>query len=186
MSVVNLAAWIIVGHAAGRWAINWQNDRKQRLERLAVVSEYEDDRTSEGRKHLLTLRYPQYVVRNPDLRYFREARVQIDADRIKARKKRRAWLKASAQAAALWTVIAAVMFLVLVGHFTRFDPPIYGSASCQAWSFVLAFVTRHLWGVTVCVTILLYFTVGALRGLQDESGDRSWAKAVRVATNNQS
>jgi hypothetical protein len=55
---------------------------------------------------------------------------------------------------------------VIVGHFTRFDP-IYGSASAQAWSFVIAFVTRHLWGVTVCVSLLLYFTVAALRVLQD-------------------
>jgi hypothetical protein len=170
MDIIRLAAWIVIGAAFGRSVSTWLDKKKQRLERLAVVAEYEDERTSEGRKHLITLRYPQYVVRNPDLRYFREAQEQIDADRIRARKERRAWLKASAQAAALWTVIAAVMFLVLVGHFTRLDPPIYGSASGQAWSFVLSFVTRHLWVVTVCVTILLYFTVGALRVLQDESG----------------
>jgi hypothetical protein len=180
VDVVNIASWTVVSAAAGRLLTNWQNERRQRLERLAVVSEYEDDRTSEGRKHLLTLRYPQYVVRHPDLRYFRKAQEQIDADRIKARKERRAWLKASAQAAALWTVIAAVMFLVLVGHFTRFDPPIYGSASGQAWSFVLTFVTQHLWGVTVCVTILLYFTVAALRVLQHESGVFDTRRADRL------
>jgi hypothetical protein len=170
MDIVRLAAWIVVSAAFGRSVSMWLDEKKQRLERLAVVSEYGDDRTSEERKHLLTLRYPQYVVRNPDLRYFREAQEQIDADRIRARKERRAWLKALVQAAALWTVIAGVMLLVLVGHFTRLDPPIYGSASGQAWSFVLAFVTLHLWGVTICVTILLYFTVRALRVLQNESG----------------
>ena len=167
VGVVDLAAWIIIGAAAGRSAVSWQKERKQRLEQLAVVSEYEDDRTSEDRKRLLTLRFPQYLVRNPDPRYFQQAQEQVKADRVWARKERRAWLRALAQAVALWSAIAAVMFLVLVGYFTRFDPPIYGSASAEAWSFVLAFVTRHLWGVTVCVSILLYFSVAALRVLHD-------------------
>jgi hypothetical protein len=170
MDIVRLAAWIVISAAFGRSVSRWLDEKKQRLERLAVLLEYEDDRIGEGRKHLLTLRYPQYVVRNPDLRYFREAQEQIDADRIKARKGRRAWLKASAQAAALWIVIAAVMFLVLVAHFTRFDPPVYGSASGQAWSFVSALVTLHPWGVMVCVAILLYFTVAGLRVIRPESG----------------
>jgi hypothetical protein len=94
LNVVDVAAWIIVGKTAGEFFLHWQKNQHEKLEKAAVVAEYDasvdaeysvDETLARGEREMqlrrhrdrqqrLLMRYPQHLIPAPQFRYFKAAR----------------------------------------------------------------------------------------------------------------
>jgi hypothetical protein len=135
--VVEVAAWIIVAKAVSQWIMLIRNDRRQRIEKRAVIAEYDElaraeykyetDKTltesgrermlgqQRERQRLLQMRYPQYLIPSPDSQYVSKA-IKADnerADRV-TWKDRRLTLY-------VFLVVGLLLFLGMVtfAHFSQ-------------------------------------------------------------------
>ena len=164
MKTIEFAAQIIIGAAVGKVLFSFWSDRQRRLEEMAADFEYNDETTSELRKQLLLMRYPQVLIRNPDSKYRRMASEELRSARM-ARRDYRPSVSQFAIATVLLAILGAVGFAGLVYYLGRFDPP--GTAALDARDLVIAFVAGHLLSVMVWVLLGVYLTASVVKFLVD-------------------
>ena len=72
-SVVEVAAWVIVGEAARRFFKWRQQEKHLELERSAVRMEFHSSKTQQSRRQELLTRYPHYLIEAPSAEQFAKA-----------------------------------------------------------------------------------------------------------------
>jgi hypothetical protein len=76
---IEFAAWIVIGVAVRRLLSELIMAGHNRRERLAVLAEFHDEKTTDQRKQELLARFPETIVQGPDYKY---QKIAAEQDRI--------------------------------------------------------------------------------------------------------
>lgn len=158
MDVVQFAAYVIIGTTAGRYLWRFLEDKNIRTEQIAVKAEYEDDRTSEKRKQLLLLRYPQYLVSSPGFQYSRIAHETVRADWGEKRTTIGRYFLGLLLALCLWVPVMAALWGGSLWFVTRLNSSGATSPLADLLSLFLALSLKYIWSVVILGGMLTHFT----------------------------